>query len=437
MGQLFSKGQKLSSSSGTEYKIEEFLGGGGQGEVYRVSSNGKNWALKWYLPHQVTNEQRKIIENLILKGSPAEKFLWPIELVTASKIQGFGYTMPLRPKNYFELQSDLFTRKIHPTFYALSTAGFHLADSFFHLHINGLAYQDISPGNIFLDPKNGEILICDNDNVVVNKTKTSIIGTPRFKAPEIVRKEASPSTDTDRFSLSVLLFYMLFLHHPLEGKRAEEMPSDEKSMFDLFGVNPVFIFDPHNRSNTPDPRYQTNPIEIWPIYPQFLRDLFTRSFTKGLIDPQNGRVLEAEWKSAFMKLRDSIIYCQRCGAENFYDLDIIKNTGGNLQKCWHCKTDLILPPRIKIGNLIIMLTHNTKLFPYHLDPISYDLSKPIAEIGIHPTNPKIWGLKNLSDRSWSTTSSDGKVMEVTQGKNISLSNGSKINFGRIEGEIKI
>jgi serine/threonine protein kinase len=436
MSQLFSKGQKVSSISGMEYKIEDFLGGGGQGEVYRVSSKGKDWALKWTFPLLATEEQKRSIESLISKGSPTEKFLWPLELVTSPNTQGFGYIMQLRPKNYYEL-SDLLMKKIHPNFFSLCTAGYNLADSFFSLHIKGLAYQDISHGNVFLDPRTGDILICDNDNVTINNTKTIVVGTPRFKAPEIVRGEAMPSTHTDRFSMSVLLFYMLFLHHPLEGKRAEEMPVDQSSMTLLYGMNPIFIFDPNNQTNTPDPRYQKNPIDIWPIYPQFIKELFIRAFTKGLKDPQNGRVTEAEWKSAFLKLRDSIIYCQKCGAENFYDLEAIKNCGNQLPKCWHCKTDIPLPPRIKIGDLIIMLTHNTKLFPYHIEPRSYDLKGAIAEINIHPTNPNIWGLKNLSDRNWLVTKIDNSKIELPPGKNLPLSNGCIINFGKSEGEIKL
>ena len=38
-------------------------------------------------------------------------------------------------------------------------------------------------------------------------------------APEIVRGEALPSTATDLYSLSVLLFYLLMVSHPLEGLR--------------------------------------------------------------------------------------------------------------------------------------------------------------------------------------------------------------------------
>jgi serine/threonine protein kinase len=436
MGQLFSKGQKILSPSGTEYKIDEFLGGGGQGEVYRVSSNGKDWAFKWIFPHLVTEEQKKSIESLIHQGAPTDKFLWPLELVTSSKNKGFGYIMPLRQKNYHEL-TDLLMQKIHPNFYSLTTAGFNLADSFFYLHIKGLAYMDISLGNVFLDPRTGDIQICDNDNVTINRGKTTIVGTPRFKAPEVVRGEAMPSTDTDRFSLAVLLFYMLFLHHPLEGKKSEEIPVDQNYCNLVFGVNPVFIFDPNNKTNTPDPRYQKNPIEIWPIYPQFIKDLFIRTFTQGLRDTQNGRVTEAEWKSAFLRLRDSIIYCPKCGAENFYDLDTLNKNGTLLPKCWHCKSDIPLPPRIKMGDLNVMLTHNTKLFQYHIEPRSYDIKTTIAEISIHPTNPKIWGLKNVSERNWLVTKTDNSKIELPPGKNLPLSNGCMINFGKSEGEIEL
>jgi serine/threonine protein kinase len=46
-----------------------------------------------------------------------------------------------------------------------------------------------------------------------------IRGTDRFMAPEIVRGEALPSVKTDPYSLSVLLFYLLMVHHPLAGRR--------------------------------------------------------------------------------------------------------------------------------------------------------------------------------------------------------------------------
>src|SRR5256885_1046760 len=82
------------------------------------------------------------------------------------------------------------------------------------LHARGLCYRDISFGNAFFDPETGEVLICDNDNVTVDaQAKGGVYGTPRFMSPEIVRGETAPNSQTDLFSLSVLLFYMFMMHH--------------------------------------------------------------------------------------------------------------------------------------------------------------------------------------------------------------------------------
>jgi hypothetical protein len=59
---------------------EKFLGGGGQGEVYRADLGGQKVALKWYFPAQATAEQRAALDILIKKGPPSDKFLWPSEL---------------------------------------------------------------------------------------------------------------------------------------------------------------------------------------------------------------------------------------------------------------------------------------------------------------------------------------------------------------------
>ena len=39
---------------------EKFLGGGGQGEVYRADLGGQKVALKWYFPAQATPEEMEI-----------------------------------------------------------------------------------------------------------------------------------------------------------------------------------------------------------------------------------------------------------------------------------------------------------------------------------------------------------------------------------------
>ena len=284
-------GQEVQTvTSGLVCKVEVFIGGGGQGEVYRARLDGQVVALKWYFPAQATPEQRSALEVLARKGPPTAKFLWPMELTEAAGVAGFGYVMPLREARYKSIV-DLMKRRAEPTFRALATAGLELAHSFLDLHAMGLCYRDISFGNVFFDPDSGEVLICDNDNVVVNGASIGgVAGTPRFMAPEIVCGSGLPDTQTDLFSLSVLLFYILMLHHPLEGRRELTIKCfDLPAMTKLYGTDPLFIFDPCDRSNEPVPGYHDNAIAFWPIYPEFLRALFTRAFTDGIRDPQNGR----------------------------------------------------------------------------------------------------------------------------------------------------
>ena len=135
-------------------------------------------------------------------------------------------------------------------------------------------------------------------------------------APEVVRGDSLPSTQTDLFSLAVLLFYLFLVHHPLEGKKEMAIHSfDLPAMTRLYGTDPVFIFDPLDHSNRPVPGCQDNALVNWPLYPQFLRDLFTRAFTSGITDAAHGRVREGEWRAAMIRLRDSVVYCQHCGVE--------------------------------------------------------------------------------------------------------------------------
>jgi eukaryotic-like serine/threonine-protein kinase len=54
-------------------------------------------------------------------------------------------------------------------------------------------------------------------------------------------------------------------------------------MLRIFGMEPVFIFDPVDHSSEPVPGYQDGVLAFWPIYPAFLQDLFIRSFTEGIL----------------------------------------------------------------------------------------------------------------------------------------------------------
>lgn len=81
MHQLLQPGKPLATAAGQRIQVDAFLGGGGQGEVYRVTLNAQPLALKWYFPQQATAAQRAAIAALVQKGSPGPAFLWPLELI--------------------------------------------------------------------------------------------------------------------------------------------------------------------------------------------------------------------------------------------------------------------------------------------------------------------------------------------------------------------
>ena len=55
------KGTKLKGINGNEYTVNEMLGSGGQGEVYRISSNNGDFALKWYYKSSASEEQKCLL----------------------------------------------------------------------------------------------------------------------------------------------------------------------------------------------------------------------------------------------------------------------------------------------------------------------------------------------------------------------------------------
>lgn len=437
MSGMFEAGKRLKiRNTGVECRIEGLLGAGGQGEVYLVNVDGVQRALKWYYPQTASVEQLETLDRIIQAGPPDSRFLWPEDLLIDESKTTFGYLMPLRPERFKGI-ADLLARNVTSSLKNLVTACVNLSDAFLKLHANGWCYRDISQGNVFFDPDNGDILVCDNDNVGINESHSTILGTPRFMAPEVVRGEARPSTQTDLFSLAVLHFFMLMNHHPLDGRKEYEIHCfDRPAMERLYGREPVFIFDPYDHSNAPVPGFQDNAIAFWAVYPTFLKDLFTQAFTTGLRDPVNGRVRETDWRTQLSRVRDSIYYCS-CGAENFFDVDRLRQEGGLTTRCWSCRAALHMPPRIRIGNTVVMLNPGSQLYPHHLEGSrnAVDFSKPFAEVTRHPADASRLGLKNLSDQAWTATI-DGAMHEVSPARSVALGNGTRIHFGKDEGEIR-
>ena len=425
-------GTAITTQAQISYRVVSLLGAGGQGEVYDVESGGQHKALKWYFPDKALPQQREILTRLVEMGTPDSSFLWPEDLAQDPQGKSFGYIMGLRPKNYKGLQ-DLLKCRIDPSFEVLCRTAFNLVRAYEKLHRGGNCYRDISFGNLFFDPQTGDVLICDNDNVAPRDMPGLVMGTPRFMAPEIVRGEEKPSRHTDQFSLAVLLFYIFMVAHPLDGKREArikcyDIPAQNK----LYGTDPLFIFDPDNDDNRPEPGVHDNAMVYWPIYPQELRDLFTESFTVGLMN-HNKRVAENRWMTVLGNMLNGIVHCPKCGMEVFFD-----NASPRASRCWHCKSVVPMPPVLAIGKRgqrRLLLRPDAALPSYQVDG-KYDVETTVGRVVRNPQNPAALGLRNESNDNWTYIKTDGSHLVVAPGKTAGAARGAKIDFGKETGEFQ-
>ena len=406
-------------------RVTSLLGQGGQGYVFEVRrDSGEPLALKWYKPESATAQQYDEMQQLVEIGSPHQRFLWPLSMARVATEPSFGYVMHLRHPRFLELSylllnADRDGNPLDVSFSSIIELCRQLSYSFLRLHARGLCYRDISFGNVFFDPSNGDVLICDNDNVGIDNGTGRVLGTPYFMAPEVVRDttyRTLPNTDTDRHSLAVLLFYSLFLGHPLEGARTDAGMRDAHWLMTHFGTDPLFCMHPARTENRPAQIVQ----QYWNIYPQFLRDLFTQAFVDG-IDQPGARVTEGQWIKAMDRLRDGMLTCPTCGTTNFW------HAGEERVACWQDGTELSPPYLLHVGRRVIAVGPQTTIRSDHLTS-GIDHPTVLARVRQHPEARDRWGLHNASDFSWPVSYPGGQDFLLEPDRTIELVHGARIQI---------
>ena len=422
-------GDKLRLLNGNIVTVKSRIGEGGQGTVYLVSVDGKDYALKWYLPGYLKGLKpncKQFYQNLVdnvAGGTPSVAFLWPQAVVTTGqkKSESFGYIMELRPKRYEEFTKFIKAKARFSSTKAVITAAINVVEAFQSLHARGLSYQDLNPGNFFINKDTGDVLVCDNDNVAPDKKNLGVGGTPGYMAPEVILGTAKPSTDTDLFSLSVILFEMFFLSHPLDGANCCKYPClTQKIEKDLYAEHPVFVMD-KSGVNAPVKGVHSNLIKLWPLFPDVLHNAFYSTFGEGMKDGRK-RLSEREWKKVLYSLSDEALPCPKCGEYNFATMA----KGGTL--VCDCGRRYPVTYKASVNGFDIYAAVDRKVTEFHL---SYGSRETVVASFIESKkNPGVFGLKNDSAAIWSVeypgkpaaTYEPGKVVTVIPGTVITIGN---------------
>jgi serine/threonine protein kinase len=414
-------GCKVELTSGGQATIIKELGRGGQGIVYLVELFGETMALKWYL-NPLGDKFYRNLEKNIQSGAPSDAFIWP-EYLTVKTKGYYGYIMKLRPSNYFEFGNFLLAKKNFKSFDAMLAAAMKICEGFMMLHRFGFSYQDLNDGNFFIEPNTGDILICDNDNVMPQGEKSGIMGKARYMAPEVVAGGV-PDKYSDRFSLSVILFMLFFANHPFEGAKVVACPCMTESFEKKFyGSEATFIYDPNDKTNLPVRGVHQNVIRRWPVFPSILKDTFIDQFSQEKLKNPTTRLIEQEWQKIISKVRDSLVICPACGEETF-----LNDTAGTCN-CMNCGKTIDTSKYVKIGTRSLVLTPNTKLY------IDNDNSAD-GLIVVNPQDTSMMLIQNITNNKWTAETPSGKIKEVEPKGFMPVKAGIKISFSNIsKGEI--
>jgi DNA-binding helix-hairpin-helix protein with protein kinase domain len=229
---------------GSTYTLSRQLGRGGEGTVYDLQSH-TGLVAKIYNEPPAEQMQQKLGRMLSIRSAHLDSYAaWPTDTLhdVAGHMVGFvmrnlsGY-VPLH-----HVFSPMDRKKMFPDkgYNFLVHVARNLATAFYRLHEAGLVVGDVNEGNILVSA-NGMVAFIDCDSFQVRDGDEYYyceVGVPRYTPPEFLRRKSFEkvvrTTNTDCFSMAVLLFQLLFLgRHPFAGRNTSSADMDEETAIRL------------------------------------------------------------------------------------------------------------------------------------------------------------------------------------------------------------
>lgn len=308
--------------AGRVFVLDELLGEGGQGAVYRAKQ--PNIALKLLNPPpgvDAADWQVRVQRRIdLLRSLPIDSR--DVARPIAALQQPPGYVMEMLSE--MEPISRLLARRGVREY---SESGglrrrlrvlTRLAEALSRLHGIPLAYGDLSPNNVFVgaSPDDEAVRLIDADNVRLASRPGPNVYTPVYGAPEVVQGRGT-TTLSDAFSFAVLAHKLLTTMDPFEGAlfESEDAGWDAEPDQDLHlaaqrGELP-WIHAEGDRSNKALAGY---PPDI--VFSNRMRRLFEDAFGPGRLDP-SARPTVSAWHEVLRAAADRTLRCLGCGSTYF------------------------------------------------------------------------------------------------------------------------
>ena len=208
------------------YEVEERLGGGGMGVVYRARDRklGRTVALKFLSAHLVASERAK--QRFIAEARAASALDHP-SIATIHAIEETTNGELYIVMAYYEgetIAARLARRGAIPVGQAIELA-LQAAEGLGRAHDSGIVHRDVKPANLMVTPE-GRVKVLDFGLAKVEDVRLTdagtTLGTPAYMSPEQARG-APLDHRTDVWSLGVVLYEMLTGRLPFSGEHREQV----------------------------------------------------------------------------------------------------------------------------------------------------------------------------------------------------------------------
>ena len=226
---------------GPRFKIEQLLGAGGMGKVYKAYDKelGRTVALKTLQPELVSDPTvtQRFKQELLLASKISHRNI--LRIHDLSEVDGVKYiTMAfIEGKDLSHLLKE---EKPFPLERALNIAR-QLCEALDAAHSEGVVHRDFKPQNVLVG-ENDHVYVSDFglatsfESAKMGMTRTgALVGTPRYMSPEQV--EGKPvDARSDLYSLGLVLYEMVTGDTPFSAEstwqmmyqRVQETPRDVK-----------------------------------------------------------------------------------------------------------------------------------------------------------------------------------------------------------------
>ncbi|MGI6365910.1 MAG: protein kinase domain-containing protein [Bacillota bacterium] len=335
-------GEIITTADGKKYKLSKLAGYGAQGVVYEDDTGTK--MIKLYYPTGSSIVDEDILERLrfIRNVKVPSNFVAIQEIIKKPYV---GYVMEKvvdhKPLNaYLIPDKDISFAEWYNKglgFRERIFIGYIIAKAFGELEKSNLSYCDISGNNILVKTgRTASIKMIDVDNIyVAGKGASSVLGTPRYIAPEVISRQKNPDVLSDNYSLAVILFELLRVGHPyISDEVLDGTPEDEEAA--LAGK-----YDYVTEENS------TNMLPEDIVLTDKLKELFRRCFVDG---KQNrlSRPSAKEFEYALLEASNKVIKCPSCGAWHYP-----RKTGRDYDGCPWCDAPSRPKARLNFYDVLI------------------------------------------------------------------------------------